>query len=232
VIKSLSIVIPFFNEEKRINNCLNIISNFKKIINTEFILVDDGSTDKSNLIVKKFLKKKKIKFLILKDNKGKGFAIKRGIEKAKNDWILTSDIDFSVPLNQILIWIKKNYLNQNCGIYFGSRNHKKSIVKAKIHRVFLGIIFKFVIRILLRVEVNDTQCGYKLYKKKIAKSIFKNLKTNRFEHDLEIVLNAKKFNYSITELPVRWTHKSNSKINLFIDPIKMFIGILFLKYKL
>ena len=54
MIKSLSIVIPFFNEEKRINNCLNIISNFKKIINTEFILVDDGSTDKSNLIVKKF----------------------------------------------------------------------------------------------------------------------------------------------------------------------------------
>ena len=53
----------------------------------------------------------------------------------------------------------------------------------------------------------------------------------RFEHDLEIVLIAKKLNLSITELPVKWIHKSNSKLNIFIDPVKMFIGILLLKYK-
>lgn len=233
MIKSISIIIPFYNEEKRIKRCLNTITRFKKKINIEFILVDDGSKDKSNLIVKNFIKKENnIKILTLKKNKGKGYAIKKGIDQAKNEWILTSDVDFSVSLNQIMIWINKKYLNQNCSIYFGSRSHNKSIVKAKIHRILLGKIFRFITRVILKIEINDTQCGYKLYRKNIATKIFKKLKTNRFEHDLEIVLNAKKLNYSITELPVTWTHKSNSKINLFIDPLKMFIGILLLKYKL
>jgi dolichyl-phosphate beta-glucosyltransferase len=79
--------------------------------------------------------------------------------------------------------------------------------------------------------MNDTQCGYKLYKKEIAKKIFKKLTTNKFEHDLEIILNAKKFNYYIKELPVKWTHKSNSKLNVFTDSIKMLYGIILLKYK-
>jgi dolichyl-phosphate beta-glucosyltransferase len=123
------------------------------------------------------------------------------------------------------------YLNKNCYIYFGSRGHKKSIVKAKLYRIFLGKIFRFIINILFKINMHDTQCGYKLYKKKIAKKIFKGVMMSGFEHDLEIVLIAKKLNLSITELPVKWIHKSNSKLNIFIDPIKMFICILFLKYK-
>jgi dolichyl-phosphate beta-glucosyltransferase len=233
MIKSLSIIIPFFNEEQRIQSCFKQIAKFNKKISTEFILVNDGSYDRSNFIVKEFLNKnsKNIKLLNLKKNMGKGHALKKGIQVAKKEWILTSDLDLSVPLNQVLNWIKKNYLKKNCHIYFGSRGHKKSIVKAKLYRVFLGKIFRFIINILFKIEITDTQCGYKLYQKKIAKKIFKKIKMPRFEHDLEIVLNAKKLNHSIIELPVKWIHKSNSKLNIFIDPIKMFLGILLLKYK-
>ena len=79
--------------------------------------------------------------------------------------------------------------------------------------------------------MNDTQCGYKLYKNKIAKKVFKKLTTNKFEHDLEVILNAKKFNYFIKELPVKWTHKPNSKLNIFIDSCKMLYGIILLRYR-
>jgi dolichyl-phosphate beta-glucosyltransferase len=84
---------------------------------------------------------------------------------------------------------------------------------------------------LLKIKMYDTQCGYKLYKNKIAKKIFKKLKTNKFEHDLEIILNAKQFNYFIKELPVKWTHKPNSKLNIFTDSSKMLYGIILLSLR-
>jgi dolichyl-phosphate beta-glucosyltransferase len=233
MIKSLSIIIPFFNEKQRIQACLKKIDKFNKKISAEFILVNDGSYDGSKFIVEEFLKKnsKNIKLLNLKKNMGKGYALKKGIQEAKKEWILTSDLDLSVPLNQVFNWTKKNHLKKNCYIYFGSRGHKESKVKAKLYRIFLGKIFRFMINTLFKIKITDTQCGYKLYKSKIAKKIFKKIKMPGFEHDLEIVLNAKKLKHSIIELPVKWIHKSNSKLNIFIDPIRMFLGILLLKYK-
>lgn len=234
MIKSISIVIPFYNEKKRIFNCINEIRKFKqKKISTEFIFVDDGSKDGTDLIVKKFLKKFKVgKLLINSENKGKGSALKLGVLQARNEWILTTDVDMSVRLNQILIWAKNKYLKENCGIYFGSRDLKDSKVQARIYRKVLGIIFRFIIKTLLKIKIKDTQCGFKLYKKKIAKKIFRQLVLHKFEHDLEIVLIAEKYRFNITELPINWTHKSGSKLNIFIDPFKMLYGIFLLSLRL
>lgn len=234
MIKSISIVLPFYNEKKRILSCLNQIKKFEPDkINTEFIFVDDGSNDGTNLLIKKFLKRKKIKakLIKIKMNMGKGYALKMGVLNAKNQWILTSDIDMSVPLKQILKWNKKKYFKKNCSIYFGSREHNNSKIKTKIYRKILGKIFRIIIKILLNITITDTQCGYKLYKNEIGKKIFKNLTINKFEHDLEIIINANKINQSITELPVEWSHKPNSKLNIFIDPIKMLYGIILLSFK-
>ena len=103
MIKSISIILPVFNEEKRIKeNLIKIkkfnLTNFIKI--KEFILVNDGSTDSTKNIIDNFIKKNKktiknLKFINHKKNLGKGAALKTGIKKAKNQWILTSDIDFS-----------------------------------------------------------------------------------------------------------------------------------------
>jgi len=234
MIKSISIVIPFYNEKKRILSCLNQIKKFNnnKII-SEFIFVDDGSDDGTDLTVEKFLKKncKQGKLIKNKKNMGKGYALKMGVLNCKNQWILTTDMDMSVPLKQILIWIENKYLDKECNIYFGSREHKDSKVEAKIYRKILGDIFRVIIKVLLKIKIKDTQCGYKLYKNTIGKKIFRRLTMNKFEHDLEIVLNAKSFNQSITELPINWIHKSSSKLNVFIDPIKMLYGIILLSFR-
>ena len=233
MIKSISFIFPFFNEKKRIYYCLQEIKEFQKYkIRSEFIFVDDGSNDGTSLLLKKFKKKNKnIRIISYKKNMGKGFAIKTGVLNAKYAWILTVDIDMSVSLKQIFMWINKKYIKKNCYIYFGSRAHKDSIVDAAFHRKFIGIFFKIIIRFFLNIIINDTQCGFKLYKKHIAKKIFSKLKMNRFEHDLEIILNAREINKSITELPVRWLHKKNSKLNIIFDSIRMFLGIIQLKYK-
>ena len=238
MITSLSIVIPIFNEEKRILKSLLKLNSFiikiKKKIKVQIIFVNDGSTDKTTILLKKFLIEKKInnKIVKLKKNLGKGAALKTGVSYADYEWILTCDLDMSVPVDQIITWTKKNYIKQNCDIYFGSRSHNNSIVYYRTYRKILGNIFNFIIKNFLKIKINDTQCGYKLYKNKIAKKIFKRLTLNRFEHDLEIILIAKQFKKEIIELPVKWTHVSNSKLNIFTDSIKMFYGILLLSFKL
>ena len=240
MIKSLSIIFPVFNEELRLKSSFNHIKSFlkkKKKLKIEIIFVDDGSKDNSyNLIVKfvnNFKLKNKVKFKIVKSetNLGKGAALKLGVEKAAYDWILTTDIDMSVSLFQISAWEKKKLIEKKHSVYFASRSHKKSIVERNFIRKVLGDIGSFLISVILNINIKDTQCGYKLYKRQHAKFAFSKLKNCGWDHDIELILLLKSKNITIKELPIKWMHKENSKVNIFLDPIKMFIGILIIRFR-
>src|SRR5210317_1994537 len=177
-LSSVSIIIPIFNEEKRILKSLKSIEIFlkKKIFNKiEMILINDGSLDKTLFLIKSYLKKSKnkknFKLISLKHNKGKGYALAKGVKHAKNNWLLTSDVDLSVSLNYLVIWEKK-FLKQTSSVYFASRSHIHSKVKKNFFRFFLGMIFKFICLFIFKLNISDTQCGFKLYKKNIAKKLF------------------------------------------------------------
>ena len=182
MINSISIILPIFNEEKRIKENLIKIKKFnltKFIKIKEFILVNDGSTDNTKNIIDNFIKKNKktiknLKFINHKKNLGKGAALKTGIKKAKNQWILTSDIDFSVSLFELKNWIEKfiQFKKKDEIVFFVSRAHNKSIVNSKFYRKIIGYFLSKIIFYFLNIEIKDTQCGFKLYKKKIAKKLF------------------------------------------------------------
>ena len=240
MITSLSIIFPVFNEELRLKSSFNHIKNFlrkKKKFKTEIIFVDDGSKDSSYNLIEKYIKEtkknKKINMKIIKskNNLGKGYALKMGVKKAKYDWILTTDIDMSVSLFQFLNWIEKKLITKKDLVYFGSRSHEKSIVKKKFIRDILGNIMRFFVSTALNIKIKDTQCGYKLYKKKIAKIIFSKMKNYGFDHDLELILILKSKNIKIKELPVKWIHKDNSRLNIFWDPVKMLLEIFTIKIR-
>jgi len=243
MIKSLSIVFPIFNEESRLRSSFNHILSFikqKKKFKIEIIFVDDGSIDRSYFLLTKFVNsykksysKNTVGFKIVKSKKnlGKGSALKLGIKKAKYNWILTADIDMSVSLFEICTWDKKKFINKDGCVYIASRSHKKSIVERDIFRKILGDVGSFLISLILNIDIKDTQCGYKLYKTKYAKFAFSKLVNYGFDHDIEIVLILKSKNIEIKELPVKWQHKNNSKVNIFLDPIKMFIGIFVMRFR-
>jgi len=240
-INSLSIVIPFYNEKKRLHLAFKNIKIFLRknfISKIEILFIDDGSNDGGYLMINNFfnnLKKSKNfshKLLRIKKNSGKGYAIKKGCLAAKNKWILTTDLDFSVPLIHVNYWIKKKIISSENDIFFGSRALEKSKVKTAKHRLLIGKVFRVLIYYFLSIKIKDTQCGFKLYKNLIAKKIFKKLETYGFDHDLEVVILAKKMNYQIKELPVKWHHVEQSKLHLFKDSIKMFLGILKLSVKI
>ena len=237
-LSSVSIIFPIFNEEKRILKSLKAIEAFlkKKFFNKiEVILINDGSLDKTLLLIKSYLKnsknKKNFKLISLKHNKGKGYALATGVRHAKNNWLLTSDIDLSVSLNHLVIWEKK-FLKKTSTVYFASRSHIHSKVKKRFFRFILGMLFQFICFFIFKLNISDTQCGFKLYKKNIAKKLFLNLIENGYIHDVEISYKCLKNNITITELPVTWVHKSYGKINIFLDPFKMFFQLIILRIKL
>ena len=235
---SLSIVMPLYNEERRLMKSLPILEKFikkNKRHKIEVIFVNDGSTDKTNLIIKKFkisgVINFKKKFINYSKNVGKGFAVKRGIREANNEWILLCDTDLSVHPNQFIIWFNKNYLISKRTAYYGSREHKQSIVKASIYRVVLGFFFKKMIRYMFDIKLSDTQCGFKVFHKSYSKKIFRKIRSYRFAFDVELTLLLKKYNIHIKELPLKWTHKKGSKLSFFKDVPKMIFDIILIRFK-
>ena len=230
MIKSISIIYPVFNEEKRLKKTFLDIMKFEqsdKLLKKEYIFVNDGSSDQTlSVIRKQFKNNKRVKVVSYNKNMGKGYALKRGVKIAKNDWVLTTDADCSVSNFQLLKWIKKKYLNQDNLIYFGSRNHPLSIVKKKTLRKIVGIVFKFSIRFFFQIKISDTQCGFKLYKLNIAKKIFRKILINDYMHDIEICVIAKKLRLKIKDLPVKWTHVEQSKINFVSDFFKVAFSLM------
>ena len=234
---SISFIFPVYNEEKRLKSLFKNITQYEKKNNgNEFIFVNDGSNEKSLEYILDFIKnkKKKYKLVSYKKNMGKGYALKMGVKEAKKDWLLTLDADLSVKLTQINNWLKIYKLKYN-NVYFGSRNHPKSILEAKLYRKVIGIILNTLLKIVFKkkeYQIKDTQCGFKLYPKKIAKKIFKNIFTLNFAHDIEILIKLSKQKINVIELPVEWKHYSESKVNIITDSFKIVFSIFKIKNKL
>lgn len=228
----LSVIIPVFNEEKRIGSTLPQIQGFlnSKNIEHEIIAVDDGSTDNSVEIVKKFPDVQIIKH---DKNKGKGAAVKTGIQAAQGDFILFTDADNSTPIEQF-----NNFGNKKneYDILIGSRYLPKSNIKLKQpwHRNIITFFGNKTIRIILGIKHKDTQCGFKFFKKNVAKDLIQNQTIDRWGFDIELLYLAKKKNYSVKEIPVTWIDSPDSKVKPF-DFLKTFAELLkirFTKYKI
>ena len=233
---SLSIVVPVFNEEIRLKKTLPILEKFlssSKKNRVELIFVSDGSIDKTNSILNGFINTKKYKISLIqyKKNIGKGYAVKKGVLKAKNQWILICDADLSVHPNQFNKWFYKKMIFSNKHSYYGSRVHKDSKVDASLARIILGFFFKKLIKFLFKINLNDTQCGFKVFHQSYSKKIFKKMKSYRFSFDVDLTILLRKNKIEIIELPLKWIHKPGSKLNIFKDIPRMIFDILKIKIK-
>jgi dolichyl-phosphate beta-glucosyltransferase len=225
LINNLSFIIPVYNEESRLDHLfkrIHFFSNKNKKIRVEYILVNDGSTDNSKKKIKNFistfsvLKKYNVSLVDYSTNKGKGYAIKKGILKAKNDWLLTLDADLSVDFEQIIKWNNIFDLNTHSA-YWGSRLLKSSKVNSKLIRKYIGIVLISILKIFFNFNIKDTQCGFKLYHKNYSKKLFKKLDIYDFSHDIKLLFLLKRMRIDVVELPLNWCHRAGSKVNLLVD---------------
>ncbi|MBU4070194.1 MAG: glycosyltransferase family 2 protein [Nanoarchaeota archaeon] len=221
--QKISIIMPAYNEEKKIRKTLDkLVSYFNKNkFVYEIIIVDDGSTDKTIEIIKEFEKLLKIRILINKMNKGKGYSVKKGILNAKYPLVLVTDADLATPIEELAKFLK--IMKQGFDIIIASRGLKESklIVKQPFYRQIMGTTFPLLVRLLALSEFKDTQCGFKLFKTDVAKKIV-NLQTiERFCFDVEILFIAKKIGCKIKETPVTWISKQDSKVRIIKDTLNM-----------
>ena len=221
----ISIVIPAYNEEKRIGRSIKQIVKYldKKKYSYEIIVVDDGSIDKTIDVVKK-AGNKYVKIIKNKKNMGKGFSVKTGILNAKYPLVLFSDSDLATPIEELDKFMEyiKSY-----DIVIASRNLKESNIKVKqpVYRQLMGKTFPLLVNLIALGGFRDTQCGFKLFKTDAAKKIVSLQTFNRFSFDVEILFIAKKLGYKIKEAPVVWIDKEGSKVNPIKDSIKMLIDL-------
>ena len=230
----LSVIIPAYNEEKRIRKTLETLIAYldRKKHNYEIIVVNDGSTDKTKEVIQEFVKdsgNKKIKVHDNSCNKGKGYSVKQGFLAATKLWILFTDADLSTPIEELETCIRHA---GSATVVIGSRNLPMSqiVVKQPFLRSTLGRIFPFFVQLFLLPDIHDSQCGFKLFRKDVAATIAQRQKIDGFCFDVEQLFIAKKFGFVVKEVPITWSNDERSKIRVVRDSSLMFCDLLRIRW--
>lgn len=211
VFMKISIVIPCYNEERRILNTLKSVLEYTKESKNDFeiIVVDDGSKDKTAEIVKSF--DSKIKILGGEPNRGKGYAIKRGMLASTGDISLFMDADSSTNISEL-----DNFLPyfRNFDVVIGSRalSSKSVIVPQGIARRTLGKLAHLLIHLVLNTKVKDTTCGFKAFSKRSRLPLFKKQLNLGWGFDYELIFLAEKLGFKIKQVPIKWSNNTDSKV--------------------
>ena len=222
----LSIIIPAYNEEKKI--ATDIEEAFKYLGNSKYkgevIVSTDGVTDNTNNIVGDLQKKYKNLILLTEKNKiGKGAAIKAGVSIAKGKYIMFADAGLCVPFRYINDGLKK--INEGFDMILASRALKTSKIERKqpLYRQLGSRIFSLIVRFILGIprQIKDTQCGFKIYNNAVAKDLFQQLQTQAMMFDIELILRAKKKGYKIAVFPVDWKNDADTKLKPVSGSIKI-----------
>jgi glycosyltransferase involved in cell wall biosynthesis/tetratricopeptide (TPR) repeat protein len=232
----LSLIIPCYNESARVEIMLQGLAEFEEKWNGDYevIVVDDGSKDdtaqkiQTAITTKYTFLQEKLRVEKMPANGGKGSALKHGVSLAKGDHILTLDADMSTKPTELLNWEKKErdlFVKEDT-IYIGSRKHEDGKVEALQSRRIIGGVFNSIVQILTTLQLKDTQCGFKLYPRKVALFLFGNMQSKGWAHDVELLYQADLNDIRIKEMPINWVNMPESKVNVVKDSMMMFIGVL------
>ena len=228
---SLSIVIPAYNEEKRLPSSLDTILDFvhQRYQFIEIVVVDDGSRDGTAECVRQYARTHPAVRLVQNPgNRGKGYAVRNGMLAAKGEWSLFTDADLSTPIAEIEK-LTAAIEREHAAVAIGSRALDRSLVGVhqSAGREYAGRIFNFVMRMITGLPFSDTQCGFKLYRSDAIQSIFARQQLDGFGFDVEDLFLARLFDYKVVEVPVRWNNVEGTKVSLwhgldsFLDPVRI-----------
>ncbi len=231
-LRSLSIIIPAYNEEQRLPATLDTVRRYLETKSYDFVevlVVNDGSRDRTAEIVKEYAARDpRVRLIENPGNRGKGYAVRHGFTKAHGDWVLFTDADLSAPieeLDKLAAVIQEN----NSDGAIGSRALDRKLVgrHQSIARELSGRTFNLVMRLATGLPYLDTQCGFKVLSRKAARTVAARQQIDGFGFDVEILYIAKKRGFRVLEVPVRWFNAEGSKVSLwngmqaFLDPWKV-----------
>lgn len=211
----VSVVVPTYNEEARIQRNLEKLVEYLKVkfLHFEVIAVDDGSRDDTPRKIAEVARKDpRVRHFPFSTNRGKGFVVREGILKARGDVIFFTDADLSTPVEEIEKALQG--WSEGYPVIIASRRHEQSVIRLRQNwlRETIGMGFNLLVRMLLPLPFRDTQCGFKGFSQKAAREIFSRVHIEGFAFDAEMLLIAKRLGYSIKEIPICWTNSPESKV--------------------
>lgn len=222
----LSIIIPAYNEgaPDRLPKSLEEIFAFVETqdFEVEVVIVNNNSTDNTLAIANEATENHPYVRVITEPTQGKGAAVKTGITNATGEYLFICDADLSMPIEEV-----EKFLPPYCDEYdiaIASREVEGSRrVGEPEMRHIMGRVFNWIVRLVAVRGLNDTQCGFKCFRREVAESIFPLQSINGWGFDVELLFIAQKHGYNIIEIPITWIYKDHSKINPIKDSINMFL---------
>ena len=230
-----SLVIPAYNEANRIDRCVREVASWCASrpggFDWEIILVDDGSTDGTESAARRAAEAARVslKLFVHGRNRGKGAAIRTGVLASSGDPVLVSDADLSTPLAE---WTKLAAELPSHPVAIGSRALDGDMVRRRqpLYRVLLGKGGNKVIQIFALPGIQDTQCGFKLFRGDAARELFGSARIDRFAWDVEVLYLARRRGYAIAEVPVLWFNSPESKVSVWRDTPKTLWDVLRIRW--
>ncbi|MDD5489518.1 MAG: glycosyltransferase family 2 protein [Candidatus Moranbacteria bacterium] len=230
--EAISVVVPCYNEEKTIQKNLARIFNYLKdhweVF--EIIVVNDGSSDGTLKEVKKIQEDLHLRIIDNRINRGKGKVVKQGILESSCELVMFLDADLGIPIEELQKFVSE--FENGCDIVIASRfvPGLRIVRPVPWHRQIMEKIFRLLrMAITNNWNVKDTQCGFKVFRRKAAMDIFPRVTVGRFAFDAEVIFIAGKLKYRIKELPISLQNPPNSHVRLFRDPLNMTLDLLRIK---
>ena len=223
----LSIIIPAYNEERRLPKTLEKTRQFleKQSYSAEVLLIENGSLDQTFQIAEEYAAQHPQFRVIREEQRGKGRAVKRGMLEAGGQFRFMCDADLSMPIEEINRFLPP--LQKDFQIAIASREAPGAVrYNEPFYRHLGGRLINLTIRLLALPGMQDTQCGFKCFQAAIAEDLFNNLTLSGLSFDVELLYIAKKRGYRIVEIPIPWYFMAESKVNLIHDTFKLVLDIL------
>ncbi|MBZ5693897.1 MAG: glycosyltransferase family 2 protein [Acidobacteriia bacterium] len=232
----LSIVIPAYNEEKRLGRALTRIRDYfaNRPVGPggiEILVVDDGSTDGTAKIVQDWAgQMPSLRLVANGENRGKGYSVRHGMLEARGRIAIFTDADLSSPIEESEKLLAAIEAGNDVAI--GSRAIDRSLIAVHQSRLreIAGIIFNGLVRLFTGLPIHDTQCGFKAFVRERCKIVFEQQRIERFGFDPEVLFLARRHGLRTAEVPVRWAHDPATKVHVFRDSLLMFGDLAYIRW--
>ena len=217
----LTIVIPAYNEERRLPGALDKITAYldRQEYAAEVLVVENGSTDRTTEVAEEFAAR--VPYVqVLHSPKGKGAAVRKGMLAGQGEYLYMCDTDLAVPIEEVAKFLPPQLSDFDVAIASreapGAQRYGEPF-----HRHLMGRVYNLIVQLVAVPGIQDTQCGFKCFTRRAARALFSAQVMSGFGFDVEVLFIARRWGYRIVEVPVHWYYGEGSSVKLLRDPLRM-----------